>query len=299
MATTVQELKQDVERDISELRQNLDDIRQATEQEVKELRTDIAHFKGFFKAAGLIAVVTAILGALGTWQIVDDRQKLKTLIEEQKTISHANALYEQSVLIDKLETEFSKIASLDSLRDRAEVRQEIRRLSSEARNISEKLKDDHSRSTFFLVGEAVEPFLNYDYQTAIDNLKQVGVADRGRFIYAYMLGLCLLRTGNIKDADTWLATAANLTEARRASMATNLQGLSKLYQWRTSHDPDLIEQSITILETITKNDPDFLAAYTNVACAYAAKGDFDRATTYLKRRRDREAGLDNIVTRIK
>jgi tetratricopeptide (TPR) repeat protein len=171
---------------------------------------------------------------------------------------------------------------LDDLRKRRESQDEVKRLVARIKDAASKIEDQSLRSTFYLVGEAVEPFVAENYRQCLDLLEKVKGPDQNRFIYAYMRGVCLLRTGQVKEADDWLTVAATLTQARKALMAVNAQGGAKLIQFRASRDASLLEVAIQNFTSVLSQDPDFFAAYFNLACAYAALNDFIEAQNTLK-----------------
>lgn len=269
------------------------DLRDRLETRSNELKSSIEENKravakleatlGTAKLIGIVgAIVLAILGALGTYEFLRDRQTLKTLVEDTKAVTRENALLTQGALIDALESEFGKEASLDALRGNQAVRNQIKSLSTRIQALAKRLEAS-DRSTYYHVGEALEPYLQHRCQDVITMLDKVKVNERDRFIYAYMRGACLLDVGPTQEAGQWLATARALSGGMRANMSANLEAAAKLYLWKATKNGSYIDEAIQILTSTIERDPAFAPAYTNLACAYAAKGDYALVTKWLVR----------------
>jgi tetratricopeptide (TPR) repeat protein len=150
------------------------------------------------------------------------------------------------------------------------------------------------------VANALDPYLANQCEAVLKILEKVENPDRNQFVYAYMTGACLLRLERPKEADQWLSTASSLTDGRRVAMALSAQGITKLFQWRSSNDRHYVDDAIRIFQSALSVDPGFAPAYFNLACAYAQGKDYAQATRYLTLPRTKQIrGGDAIIQRIK
>jgi hypothetical protein len=311
LSDAIKTLRQETQTGIGELREDL----AGHAERIGETSRSVAHIEGQMHGWKLIgsvgAIVITIVGAIGGFygvnEFLKDRARMKALIANQETLyQQQQALYQQSTmllqanLIDKLEAEFDKAATLDGIRDRADIQDAVRKLSDALEKLAPTIADETNRSTFHFVGKALKPYLTDDCAAVLGLLNEVKLVDRSRFIYAYMKGACLLRTNQLKAADDAFATAANLTQARKASLVTSAQAVAKLYQWRASQKNELLDEAIKNLQSVTALDPGFFEGHINLAGAYSERGNFDAVIEEITIiRRLRIGSSDSIVQAIK
>jgi len=255
-----------------------------TEEAISKQNVAIAHIESTIRSVKWIGtaavVVCAILGALGVNKLVSDAKDIQNGI----LIIKGAALSTQESLVDRLELEFAQLTSLDEFSARPDLTSRISALSMKIQEISWTV-DEQNRSTYYLVGEALNYFIANDCEGVISKLDRVKESDRNRFTYAYMRAACLLRENKRAEAQIWLSRAAGMSADRRSLMARNAATLNSLYFARQQHNLDLVGEAIENFKRITKDDKNFYAAYINIACAYATLEKFDEVTNFLKKAR--------------
>ncbi len=215
---------------------------------------------------------------MGAFDYLKSRSELREGIKEVEkakesatSITRAYAVLSQISLVDQIEAIFSQQDSLDSLRQKPEIVNTIKSLGKSLVEVRSKIEEPN-RTTYHFIVDALEAYLREDFAAALAQLNQISPKDQSRFTYAYMRGVCLRRTGKIKEAAESFNTAGHLTGGRLRALSMNAEGVSKLYEWRSSQKSDHVKEAIGIFEAIVKLYPDYAPAHLNLAYGFAQLG---------------------------
>jgi hypothetical protein len=173
------ELKNIIDANVTKFENNHTKVMDKLEIDTKALNaaisknvTKVASIDATIKTAklitfstGLIAALIGVVAAMISVFVMNEFNKQRTGLDD---LLHSNALLTQVQLTDRLEALFNNEGSLDSLGDQknSNIRDEIKTITTEFKRIAKHLAESE-RSTFFLVGEAIEPYLANNCQSVL------------------------------------------------------------------------------------------------------------------------------------
>jgi hypothetical protein len=264
---------------------------------LKSLHTDVVSLKTTVANAKLVgvsaAIITALLGGAGIWQIVktqfevrDQQAHFIRSSEQASKLIAQHAQMMKEALIDRIENDLNSEASLDALKGKQQLIR-IQANSRELEGLNESLPSN-SKSNYYLVGRALTAFLSDNCSEVLRILDKINGADGDYYGIWYMRGACYLRTEKPDLARQAFATGAKLTfEGKRVQMMLNAQGVSDLQLWkimietRPQQATDALNEAIHQFEYLRKTYPNYVSAYVNLACAYAAQREFEKVSEVL------------------
>lgn len=292
--------------EINKLSERVDETTRA----IAELSGMVTVLRNLFAVVSIIVTLVVVAG--GAILATTNKDELNKAVKNAKDANElANnaakkaARVEQNyaeilqvTLIDRIETAINSFNSLDELREKPLDVKKIQSFGIKLKQISEKVADE-KRTSYFWTTAALTPYLHKNYQKTLEILDKVEDKDRHRYAYAYMRGICLLRT-NKENSDVWFNIAAKLSGGIRYLKSMNALGMAKLYEWQSTKERATLNEAIDAFSQIINRDAKFAPAYFNLASAYAAAGKFDVATKYLlDTHRIAKYSMESIANRVK
>ena len=291
----VESIRHDVEnlsREVERTNSGIAELKGSVESHKKEIEgtnTRIAELKGTIDSLkslfAIFSSLVALIFGVGAFDYLKNRAEIhqmftdaqtseKKLKEVQQTAASVTAAYadvSQSYIVDRIEAVLNEQESLDSLKHNEAVTAQLNAFKDRLKEIAPKIEDT-KRTTYHFLIDAIEPYNRRDYAAALRELDNVKDKDRSRLTYAYMRGVCLLRTGKTGEAASWFVIAGSLTSGKRHLLVMNAQGISKMYEWRKSREPEKADAAINLFEAMIKIDDGYAIGHFNLAVSLTAKG---------------------------
>lgn len=277
-------------------------------QAISIVQKELANLQGLISGAKLISIATtlivtallavvSVIGGTKIWQSQSEFEKQTSQITQLKKDGDAvleradkqAANYSRMMrdsLIEKIEVQLNSEGSVDHL-DKAPLT--VFLIEKLARDLEEQNQflPDKEKSSYFKISRALHFFIQHQWGSSLRELDGISGNDEEHFAYLYMKSACLVRTNKPSEAIPFLLRLQNLTQGKQLQMSRSAMALTRLAIWKVSKDSDQatalksLNDATSEFETLTREYPNFLNSYTNLACAYSVQRNYTKVTETL------------------